>query len=370
MARGSIIQRGARWAYVVELPAEGGKRKQEWRSFPDRATAERALTARLGQLDTGLAVRPRATLDVATAVAEWLEAGYDLGDSTYASYARSARLYVTPQLGTLAVGKVTPLVVERWHRQLLLTIKPSTISVAHYVLGATFERLVRHGTLARNPVRLVTPPKIEREEMRYWSREEASAFLAGCRPDRKPFVQLALSTGMRMGELLALAWEDVDLERGVLSVRRTLSQSREGLRNVIREGGKRRASVRRLDLGSDTVALLRQQRQQQREWKLASWEWHDTGLVFTNQNGKQLIPPTLSQWFRRECVRLGVPMIRPHDLRHTYATLSLAEGVPVKTVSERLGHASVAMTLDRYAHVTPGMGRDAAETIDRLIGGA
>ena len=179
---------------------------------------------------------------------------------------------------------------------------------------------------------------------------------------------LALTTGMRQGELLALRWQDVDLDNGALAVRRTLTRDRAGRVTI---GEPKSASGRRsIALDSATVAALRRHKASQNARRLQWGEaWQDADLVFDRGDGALLYHGVARDSFRRAAKRLGLPPIRFHDQRHTAATLMLAGGVHPKIVQERLGHSTVAMTLDRYSHVSMDMQRDAAERLERALGG-
>jgi len=174
-----------------------------------------------------------------------------------------------------------------------------------------------------------------------------------------------VSTGMRRGEVLGLLWRNVDLERRTASVVNARVTVRS---DVVVSEPKTARSRRRVALDAQTVNLLREWRRKQLEERLLCGEgWRDSGLVFTHQDGSPLHPDTVSGWFERVVASSGLPRIRLHDLRHTWATLALQQGVPLKVVSERLGHSSIAITADTYQHVTEGMDREAAEQVAKVL---
>jgi integrase len=225
---------------------------------------------------------------------------------------------------------------------------------------------VRWGRLPTNPADRADPPKPRQAEMKVWSIDQLRRFLDHVADDRLFAAwMLMATTGMRRGEVVGLRWVDVDLELGPLAIVQThVLVNRE----VLVSEPKTAKGRRTVALDATTVTALRQHRKYQLEERLALGEaWEDSGLVFTHQNGWAINPRLFSSWFTQRATAAGLPHIRLHDLRHSYATAALAAGVPTKIVSERLGHANIAITLDTYSHVLPNMQEEAAEQIARLI---
>jgi integrase len=220
--------------------------------------------------------------------------------------------------------------------------------------------------LPRNVAALVTPPRINRKEIRTLSPEESRRFLAAIESDRlEALYVLAVTSGMRQGELLALRWTDVDLEAPAVSVHATLQRTRGSL---VFAPPKTSRSRRRVALTRAAVEALRRHRARQGAERLrAGTAWGDPELIFTNEVGQPLHGTYLTKLFQVALVRAGLPRLRFHDLRHTAATLLLGRGVHPKIASEMLGHSSVAITLDLYSHVTPTMQREAATEMDRAL---
>ncbi len=220
------------------------------------------------------------------------------------------------------------------------------------MLHSALEQAVRWDLVARNVSGLVDPPHIQRKEMRFWTPEQARSFLAAVASDRlETLFRLALDTGM-------------------LFLQTALKVQEEGGRALGRP--KTEYSRRKIEYGAGTAyALSAHRKRQNEEWLAQGAKWVDHDLVFANTLGGGLAPNNMTRrHFLPAIKRAGVPTIRPHDMRHTAATLMLLGGVPVKVVSERLGHASVAITLSIYAHVLPSMQKDAAAItdMDRLLG--
>ena len=221
--------------------------------------------------------------------------------------------------------------------------------------------------LARNPADLADPPRVSApsHELRTWSAEQLAAFLDSQRNDRLYALWHTLAmTGLRRGEALGLRWQDVDLEAGRLAVRRALVPCG---REVLVSEPKTARGRRVVALDPETVAVLKGQAARQLEEQQAAQSWTDTGLVFTSEDGEALHPEVVSRFFRKAVKEAMLPDIRLHDLRHTHATLALRAGIHPKVVSERLGHATVAITLDTYSHAIPAMQEEAAALIAGLV---
>jgi integrase len=222
------------------------------------------------------------------------------------------------------------------------------------------------GFVARNVTALVDPPRVARREMHRLSPQQVRAILTAATGDRLEALWIvAITTGMRQGELLGLRWRDVDLDGRAVSVRASLERIAGGLAFA---DPKTAHSRRRVSLTDVAIAALRRHRAVQLQDRLAAGsEWVDSDVVFATHAGRPLHASFVLGAFRAMCVRAGVPRIRFHDLRHTAATLLLGRGVHPKIVSEMLGHSTIAITLDLYSHVTPTMQRDAAVVLDAVL---
>lgn len=364
---GSIYKRSdGRWAGSLSLAS--GKRK----TFYGKTRQEVAgkLAAALKARQDGLPlVGERQT--VGQYLASWLESVRpSLRPRTFERYRQYVRLHALPDIGRLPLSRLAPQHLQRLYASRLEAgLSPMSVRHLHAVLHRALSQATRWGLLARNVADLVTPPRAGRHEMQTLSPEQARAFLQAVEGDRyEALFALALTTGLRQGELLALRWQDVDPDAGTLQVRGTLQRTPNGLATA---EPKTASSRRQVVLTAQAVGAVRCHRVAQAEERLrlgAAWE--DTGLVFVNEIGRPVEASNLvNRHFLPALRRAGLPRIRFHDLRHTAATLLVARGVHPKIVSETLGHSQVAITLDTYSHVTPTMQRAAAEAMEAALRG-
>jgi integrase len=271
---------------------------------------------------------------------------------------------------------LTPAHIRSFYGEKARTkLSAATVKKMHVVLRRALSEAVSDGLILRNPTDGAKPPRASApgEQIRPLDYEECSAFLEAARGERlEALYVLTVHCGLREGELLALRWEDVDLEadKPALLVRRTLTRGEDGRGYVVgtsTKSGKGR-SVR---LNRVAVAALEKHRKRQLEERThLAGLWQEQDLVFPNATGTLLLPSNLrNRSFKRIKDRAGVPAhLRFHDLRHTCATLLLREGVNVKVVSEMLGHASTTITLNTYSHVLPGMQDAAADAMEAVLG--
>jgi integrase len=307
-------------------------------------------------------------LTVATYLTRWLKdsARPAVRESTYRSYEGIIRLHVAPRIGGGALSKLTPA-----HVQGLLTsledadksarLRQLVFAVLHRALG----QALRWGMVPRNVCDAVVRPRAPKPTMQTLDPDQVRRLLDAARGDRlEALYVLAVGTGMRQGELFGLQWEDVDWDRGAVAVRRQLA---EGNGHPVLVDPKTARSRRRIDLPALAVVALLEHRERMRVTGRSVAE----GYVFSDTAGGPLRASNVLRYsFVPLLQRAGLPRIRFHDLRHTAATLLLAEGVHPKVVQERLGHAQISMTLDTYSHVLPSMGKDAAAKLDTLLRGA
>lgn len=371
------------WYVVVDRGRDrNGKRRQKWHGgFRTRKEAEAAQAKIVTEINSGTYVSPSGLTLEAFLVNEWLPGvRSQLKPTTWDSYNRTIKLHVLPRLGSTPLQHVSATALNALYSELLRNgrcdgnggLSERSVSYVHRILHKAFADAVDAQQIPQNPVSRARPPKagkIGAEALRSWTPEELRAFLEHTKGSRLHTVWvLASMTGMRRGELLGLRWSDVDFDGARLSVRRTLVSIAYKTHLSTPKTGRPRV----IDLDPATVEVLREEHRL-RELDRNAWGdgYDDQDLVFAREDGTPIHPDRLSKAFDQAVSRSGLPRIRLHDLRHTHASIALQAGVPVKVVSERLGHESPAFTLKQYAHVMPGMQATAAcQVADAVFGEA
>lgn len=239
----------------------------------------------------------------------------------------------------------------------------------HLRLSQALDQAVRFGIVPANICQAVTPPKLTAGKPNVWNAAEATRFLEAAQEDwLSPLWHLLLLEGMRRGEALGLRWRDLNWERGTAHRSQTVAPDKANKgAALIQERTKTAAGARTVRLTAESLVALKDHRTRWLERRLAASDWVDTDLIVCTSRGTPINPNNVTQSFNAIVKRAGLRRIRPHDLRHTYATLLLLVGVPAKVVSERLGHASISLTIDTYSHVLPDMQDMAAAAFSRIM---
>jgi integrase len=372
---GALYQRrDGRWEARITLP--DGTRRSFYRKTKQDAIAAR--TKALGAILEGSPVTPEKQT-VGEYLTKWLEASaHDLAPRTVTRYRNHIMHSLTPAFGRFRLAKLGPQPIQSLYaRKLAEGVSPGSVRQMHAVLRKALGEAARLGLVPRNVATLVKPPRAVRHEMQVLSPEEARTLLAEVAGDRlEALYVLALTTGMRIGEMCALRWTDVDLptladrhtKAAAVHVRATLRYINSDVYYF--DPPKTAQSRRRISLSGTAAEALKLHRIRQLEERLAAGvAWRDEDLVFTTPIGAAVCANHLGgREFHALLKRAGLPRIRFHDLRHTCATLLLRRGVHPKVVSELLGHSTVTMTLDRYSHVLPDMQQAAIDAMDGLLG--
>ena len=376
--KGHIRQRSPNsWQLTVELGRdETGRRCQHVETVRGlKRMAEKRLHELILDIEQGGYMKP-----VKISLGEWLLEWH----RTYAtprcdkrtsdSYLAEIKRHIKPALGMIRLDRLSPHHLQDYYGQELKNgridkrgpLSSRTVAYHHRILKMCLKDAVRAGYLGRNVAEAVDPPRFERKTMDTMALEDVPRFLkaALATPYHRLFYT-ALFTGMRQGELLGLPWRGVNLRQGYISVFQELFK-RSGT-CIIKEV-KTRNSRRRIALSPSLVQVLRSQKlEAEANAILLGKELTPDDPVFAYPDGRTFDPSTITHAFSKVLREAGLPHIRFHDLRHSFATFTLGAGVNVKVVSEMLGHASVAFTLDTYGHLMPGMQESAAEELDRLI---
>ncbi len=355
----SVFQReDGRWVACINLGrGPDGKRR---RVYHYAATKALVLDKLRAAAPTAVTYDARK-LTLRQHLDQWHESGKATrAESTSRLYEGLIRLHIGPRIGHVRLVEVAPAHLANLQAQLERDgLSPRRREQVHVLLHVALAQTVKWGQLLRNPLDSVDRPRAPRKPIKTWTREQSMAFLAAVAGDRlEALYVLALTTGMRRGELLGLQWSDLDLDRGNISVRRSVGLN--GGKVVI--GETKTGRGRRIALSTLALSALKKIKR--------TGQW-----IFATRVGTPFSPRNVTRHFFDVIEKLGeadppvnLPRIRFHDLRHTSATLLLESGTHPKIVQERLGHASIRITLDTYAHATPTMQTEAAERMDAILG--
>lgn len=352
-----------KWAAQVTIE---GKRKTKY--FDKKGDALKWLREMQNQIDQGLTLQGMNST-LGEYMHQWLEsASPSLRPNTVADYAGYIRRHIAPELGDIKIAELRPDQVQKLYNEKAREgYSQTTIRMIHAVLHRALNQAVRWGIIMRNPASVVNKPKPRRKEMKIWNETEVVSFLSlftGTRFDA--LFYLAVTTGMRKGELLGLKWNDLDWGNQELNIQRQLVRV-TGKGRVFQEP-KTAAGRRVVVLGNGAIERLRKHQAIQDDLRqFAGIRWKDHGVIFTTTIGTPENPDNVYHRFKGAIKKAGLPEIRFHDLRHTAATLMLKQGIHPKVVQERLGHSDISLTLNTYSHVTPAMQQDAADKMDELF---
>ncbi len=359
------------WEGMYSYRDELGKLKRRSVYGKTQREASEKLRAALRTIDQGeTPITERQTVE--QFLDRWLVdvARPKLRPSTYASYGQKVRLYIVPAIGRHQLTKLTAQHVQAMMNGMAgRGLSPRSVQYTRTVLRIALNQAVKWGVIGKDVAALTDSPRVARPEMQALTPTQARGFLDAVRGDRlEALYSVALALGLRQGEALGLRWKDIDLDGGVLNVRSSLQWlAGEGPQLV---EPKTRQSRRSLPLTPILVGQLRAHRTRQRAERLASgerWQGEEWGLVFANTLGGPLSKFTLHGQFKKHLTRAGLPDIRFHDLRHSCASLLMAQGVHPRVVMEILGHSTIALTMNTYSHVLPQAQRDAAALLDQLF---
>lgn len=371
--RGHIQQRGkTSWrvkAYVGR-DADGVRRYVERTVRGTRREAERELSRLLVEVDEGrhAAAGP---ITFGELLDRWLDVKRRLVEpKTIESYEWVNRNYVRPSLGERKVASLRPVDLDGLYSDLHRRgLSARTVRICHTVIRQALEQARRWGLIARNPAVDATPPVQRRREIVPPTVEQVQTLLDAAEaddPDFAAYLWMLAVTGCRRGEACALRWTDIDLERSDVVIRRSISQ----VEGELREKDTKTHQSRRVAIDEQTVAVLRSLRVRARERSLALGEpLADDALLFSNAEGEPWRPDVCTNRFGRLRTTLGLDKVRLHDLRHFVATVLGGAGVPIATISGRLGHSENATTLNLYTHVMPATDQAAADYLGSILTG-
>jgi len=367
---GSIVQRkDGRWQAQVTVGYKGGKQVRKAMYGKTREEVAGKMTKALAGLQMGQAL-PNQKITVKAFLESWLEgtAKARLRQSTYVRYKSLIDLHIVPHVGRIAIGKLTPHHLQKlWSDLQTGGLSPRTVIQARAILRKALNLAVRQGTTFQNVAALTDPPKAPKFKPAFLDAKQAEQLLTYVQGHKlEGLVTLALTTGMRIGEILGLTWGDIDLENKCLRI--TQQQQRVG-KELITVEPKTERSARTIQLTQLAVDALIKHRQTQVDEIRSGFESGlvMSGRVFTNEKGAPLENGTVLRQFQKLVKDAKLPPMRLHDLRHSCATLLLARNVHPRVVMEILGHSTIAMTMNVYSHVVPQIAREAADAMDSVF---
>ncbi len=371
-AIGQIVPRGRRrWLVRIFLGRDHQTRKRRFHSRTIHGPVRRAqeyLSKMLRERDLGRGLEGVETT-LHEFIRRWLDtaASPKLRQKSYESYESLLRRYIQPALGERIMSTITPLdVQDAYQRMIDRGLSSRTVQYTHSVLRSAMRQAIRWRLLTQDPTDGAQLPRLDRREMRVLSAEQSRIFLsAALKTHYGTVFAIALTTGMRPSEYLALKWQDIDWDRGTVSVVRTLERA-AGLWRFAET--KRDRSRRIIKLQAWVLETLKDLHRRTKQSDGYCWP-AAAELVFTTPAGRPIHSDKLAKKFKAILHQVVLPIIRLYDLRHTAATLALAAGVPPKVVAEQLGHASAAFTLDVYSHLLPHMQDQAAMKVERILAG-
>ncbi len=356
--KGYTTRQNGRWYAVVDARPQG---KRTFHRAEDEGAAVMLLQRLLDQAKAGTYVAP-SRMTVGQFARDWLDAiTPDVSPNTLRQYEYLLRVHAIPPISKVRLTELSTLDIKRVLADLHGKLSPRTVKHVHAALRRMLGQAAEWGLLIANPAAKAKPPHVPVRDMQVWTPEQVATFLDRVTNSRYfAAYYLAITTGMRRGEVLGLRLQDIDFDAGQIAVRRSLVAV--GSHIYLKEP-KTAAGRRSVSVTPDVLAVLRSHRQQQLATGVASID----GLLFCARDGRPMRPATINRNFRAQCERAGLPRIRFHDLRHTHVSLLLALGANPKVIAERIGHTDVSFTLRTYAHLLPNAQREAAADFENLL---
>ncbi|EOQ07818.1 MULTISPECIES: site-specific integrase [Bacillus cereus group] len=362
-----------KWTFVFNIakdPFTGKRRQVRKRGFVSKQEAEDALTKLKAELlsDEFLNL---SQITYARYLEEWFEERkIHLQEWTYDIHHTYYRNVIKPKLGHFKLQQIEPIHIQKFINDLVnkTDYSPHTIHLIFRIVSASLKKAKVLKLIKENPATGTTLPKRRRKEMSVWTLEQVNYFIDESKNVKRltrVYIAciMALLTGMRQGEIMALRWSDIDFKRHTLYIRQTLTQGAQ-----IKPGAKNESSVRSIHMPAKLIEELKLHRQTiSDEKKYYQRDYDDHDLVVCARKGNPMIPRNLRKEFYNLTEKLGLPKIRFHDLRHTHATMLIQQNVNVKLIADRLGHSDIETTLNTYSHVLPDMQKSVSDKLDKII---
>ena len=356
-----------KWYFAINYKENGKYKKMLRRGFKTKKEAEAAMIEAQNALNKGTYVEPSKTL-YADFMKSWLkDKETTVKQSTLETYKYLVNNFIIPHLGQTELSKITPRQIQTLYNDLKSSnrLSDENIRKIHTIINNSLNKAFKWEMIVRNPAALVEVPQVAKKEIDVWNEEEIHRFLSFAKDSRyyAAFL-LALTTGMRQGEILGLRWKDIDVENRTISVVQTLSHKGQ----ILSAGAKTAAGNRKISIDENTLNQLLSLKLKYKEEKMANRPiYQDYDLVIRTSIGTPVSPRNLLRSFYSIIEKAQVRKIRFHDLRHTHASLLLKQGVNPKIVAERLGHANVKITLDTYSHLLPDLQKETADEFGKIF---
>lgn len=343
-----------------------GKRIEK--SFKTKTEAREWLKQTISQIDSGLSFQG-AQYSTSKYFQDWLVSKKNyIRTNTYKQYEQIVKQHINPALGQIKLRELTPIILQQFYNyKIEIGTSENTVALIHRVLRCALRQAHNMGLIVRNPILSVKCPKPARKEMKTLNETQVrNLLLAAKGTGLEALLHITVTTGLRMGEVIGLKWEDLDMTSGTLRVQRQVQ--REKNKGLVFSQPKSTKSRRVIILGPTAILKLKHHYHQQ-HWSrlIAGDRWEENDLIFPNTIGKPMEHNRLLKDFKEILKLAGLPIIRFHDLRHTAATLMLQAGIHPKIVQETLGHADISLTMNTYSHALPTLQKEAAEKMDELV---
>lgn len=366
--KGHIIKRGSKYSFVLDIGPhpETGERRQRWFSgYKTKKEAQTELAKKITEINEGTFVEPSKTT-LKKYLCEWLEIKkMSVQNSTYDVYKSCINAYIAPTIGMVPLSKLTVMHIQKCYKKMSdMNSAKNTTLLVHRILKTALNLAVKQGILYRNPATTAEIPKAEKSSIQTWTEDEVKTFLLHSQNSRYHigFI-LAITTGMRLGEVLGLRWQDVDFKNHTVTINQTVGHD-----DKIKTSAKTNSSKRTIPIPLETIEELKKRRLQVNKDKLRQGSaYNDFDLIICENSGGSTRRNTFRRNFLKIIRNAEIKTIKFHDLRHTHATLLLKQGVHPKIVSERLGHSDISLTLRVYSHVLPNMQEDAVKAFAKSI---
>lgn len=363
------------WEGRYSVGRDPGTGKQIQKSIYGKTKEEvrKKLTKIIVEYDSGLYSDPTQMR-----VREWAELWQkeylnSVKPSTREQYAGNIRNHIVPSLGAIKLSKLTSPMIQQFYNKSLETLTPKSVRNIHGILHKMLSQAVRVRYLTINPCDACEPPTVPRKEIKPLSPEQVALFLETIKGTaNEDMLIVDIFTGMRQAEIVGLTWDCIDFDRGTITIYRQYRKERHYKgKGEFKFSPLKNNKPRTITPAKTVMDILKKVKDEQEEFaKVAGSQYSNSeGFVFTNHKGNPIPTSTVYGNFKRVAEKIGCPDARYHDLRHTFATLSLQNGDDIKTVSSNLGHATVAFTLDVYGHVSEQMKLDSSERMEKLIKG-